>query len=159
MLPLEFEVVRDTFVGEEPGREGYTLGRIYCGTFLGFTLEDQDRELEKYLASDAWKEHKVHGKTAIPLGRWPMRLDFSPRFKRELPHILVPTHEGVRIHGANRPEQLEGCIAVGTNRIARGVSSCEVVVGRIIELLKTARAAARPGEEYAFVTISREYLG
>lgn len=158
MKPLEFDLVRDTFVGEEPGREGYCLGRLYAdGVYIGFTLEDQDRELEKHLAGDAWKEVKVHGKTAIPLGRWPVRLDFSPRFGRELPHILVPTHTGVRVHGANRPEQLEGCVATGTARIARGVANCDVVVRRVVELLKRAEAQSAGGD-YAYLTVTREYL-
>lgn len=160
MKPLEFDLVRDTFVGEEPGREGCALGRLYCdGVYLGFTLEDQDRELEKYLDSDAWKEAKVYGKTAIPLGRWPLRLDWSPHFGREMPHIYVPTHDGARIHGANRPEQLLGCIATGTARIARGVANCDVVVNRVIELLKQAESRFSGEGEYAYITVTRDQTG
>lgn len=58
---------------------------------------------------------------AIPKGIYEVDFNYSPHFNRIMPHILVPvrdTHaggdDGIRIHWANFPAQLEGCIAVGT---------------------------------------------
>lgn len=54
------------------------------------------------------------GELAIPTGRYPVELTFSPKFNRIMPLINnVPGREGIRIHWANWPYQLEGCVAVG----------------------------------------------
>jgi hypothetical protein len=57
----------------------------------------------------------------IPAGVYDVNFTFSPHFNRIMPHILVPSRDslaggdaGIRIHWANFPAQLEGCIAVGT---------------------------------------------
>lgn len=50
---------------------------------------------------------------AIPAGVYPVDFTYSPKFNRIMPLILVPGRERVRIHWANFPMQLEGCIAVG----------------------------------------------
>lgn len=53
-----------------------TEGKMWLsGTFECFTLEDQDRELEK-------GGEKVYGETAIPRGRYDIDLTYSNRFKR-----------------------------------------------------------------------------
>jgi len=58
---------------------------------------------------------------AIPSGIYDVNFTYSPHFNRVMPHILVPSRDvlaggdaGIRIHWANFPAQLEGCIAVGT---------------------------------------------
>lgn len=129
-----FVVQREINVPAQPGAEGSTLGRIFCdGIYLGFTLEDEDRQLENH------QRDKVYGRTAIPRGRYELALDYSPHFGKLLPHIKgVPTHDGIRIHGANLPEQLLGCIAVGLVRTQRGVAKCDVVLQRIIGILQSA---------------------
>ena len=57
----------------------------------------------------------------IPAGVYQLDFNYSPHFNRIMPHILVPSRDslaggdaGIRIHWANFPAQLEGCIAVGT---------------------------------------------
>ena len=59
---------------------------------------------------------------SIPVGIYDLTFDYSPHFNRIMPHILVPERDalaggdaGIRIHWANFPAQLEGCIAVGTD--------------------------------------------
>ncbi len=51
---------------------------------------------------------------AIPLGQYTIEFTFSPHFQKIMPLLNVPGREGIRIHIANFPDQLEGCIAVGT---------------------------------------------
>lgn len=155
MSSYEFEIVREIFQPEDGALEGFTLGKLYgANLYLGETGEDQDRHLEDYLENDAWKEVKVYGKTAIPCGRWPMSLEWSPHFQREMPHIKVPTHENVMVHGGNGPEDVLGCVLAGRVRLARGVAQCAAVVDRVIGILKSLENST--GElNQAFVTIRR----
>lgn len=59
---------------------------------------------------------------AILPGIYDLDFNYSPHFNRIMPHIIVPSRDalangdaGIRIHWANFPAQLEGCISVGTN--------------------------------------------
>lgn len=153
-MSYEFEIIRDTFQPENGGAEGFALGKLYgANLYFGETCEDQDRKLEDYLDGDAWKEVKVYGRTAIPCGRWPIHLAWSPHFEREMPHIDVPTHTAVMVHGGNAPEDVLGCVATGRVRLARGVAQCAPVVDRVIAVLQSLNNAAVPME--AFITIRR----
>lgn len=58
---------------------------------------------------------------SIPAGLYDLDFSYSPHFNRVMPHLIVPSRDilangdaGIRIHWANFPSQLEGCIAVGT---------------------------------------------
>ena len=54
------------------------------------------------------------GKMAILPGRYQVVITKSPKFGYFTPELLdVPSRSGIRIHTANFPEQLEGCIAPG----------------------------------------------
>ena len=49
----------------------------------------------------------------IPAGTYPLRLTWSPRFKKMLPLIdEVPDRTGIRFHRGSRPEHSKGCILV-----------------------------------------------
>lgn len=49
----------------------------------------------------------------IPAGTYPLRLTWSPRFKKMLPLIdEVPDREGIRIHLGTKPEHSTGCVLV-----------------------------------------------
>ena len=49
----------------------------------------------------------------IPAGKYPLRLTWSPRFKKLMPLIdEVPEREGIRIHMGTKPEHSQGCVLV-----------------------------------------------
>lgn len=51
---------------------------------------------------------------AIPAGRYEVIISHSPKFSRLMPLLVgVPKRAGIRIHWANRAEELDGCIAPG----------------------------------------------
>lgn len=89
-----------------------TIGELYYCTdnnssFICHTLEDLIREI------------KIQGKTAIPAGEYIVILDYSPKFKQIMPHILkeglkeIDNFVGVRIHWGNYASDTDGCILVG----------------------------------------------
>ena len=95
----------------EPTTNGDTLGCLFVnGHFRCFTLEDAIRERPDEPVA-AWK---VFGQTAIPAGRYRLRITWSPKFSRLLPEIQgVEGFTGIRIHTGNRNSDTEGCILVG----------------------------------------------
>ena len=49
----------------------------------------------------------------IPVGTYPVRVTWSPKFKRMLPLLLnVPGRSGIRVHRGTKPEHSRGCILV-----------------------------------------------
>lgn len=80
-----------------------TLGELYFNdSFECFTLEDKIRE------------DKIYGQTAIPEGKYEMKIYPSPRFKMDLPLLLnVNNFKGILIHAGNTKEDTHGCILVG----------------------------------------------
>ena len=90
-----------------------TIGELLAPdrTMLAFTLEDA------YRGDDPAK--KVPGKTAIPCGRYKVVRDWSPKFNRQMLHLLdVPGFSGIRIHAGNTPADTDGCIIIGKARMA-----------------------------------------
>lgn len=80
-----------------------------------FIIEDADRGLTDEMTLERIMEIKIHGKTAIPTGRYKIVLTYSPRFKKILPELLnVIGFAGIRIHVGNYPKDTEGCLLPGT---------------------------------------------
>lgn len=97
---MELELKRKVLTQRSSTGELFINGLSIC-----FTLEDKTR---------GPKETKVFGETAIPLGRYEVVINRSPRFGIDMPLLLdVPGFQGVRIHPGNKPEDTEGCILVG----------------------------------------------
>ena len=90
-------------------KPGYTVGRLYVdGKFFCNTLEDTVRDLNR--------ERKIPGKTAIPYGEYKVVFNWSPKFGRNLPRLLiVPAFDGILIHPGNTADDSSGCILVGKN--------------------------------------------
>src|SRR5262245_21836096 len=93
-----------------PSKNHVPFGTLYVDVVMEcLTLEDEIRERSGVPVS-AWK---VPGQTAIPAGRYSMRLTMSARFGRVLPLLLnVPGFSGIRIHTGNVIDDTDGCILV-----------------------------------------------
>ena len=85
--------------------ETYTIGKLFIdGVYFCDTLEDKVRDV------------KIKGITAIPAGKYKVKITMSNRFKKLMPLLIdVPNFEGIRIHSGNTSEDTEGCILVGKN--------------------------------------------
>ncbi len=95
-----------------------TIGSIFINDeFFCYSLEDFDRDANKDGDLNDSGEAKVYGETAIPSGKYTVKLSISTRFKRILPEILnVVGFEGIRIHRGNKALDSHGCILVGYQR-------------------------------------------
>jgi len=80
-----------------------TLGHLFVdGTPFCVTLEDVVRGA------------KVYGETAIPAGRYPVKITWSVKFQREMVAVEdVPGFTGIRIHSGNDADDTLGCVLVG----------------------------------------------
>lgn len=88
-----------------------TLGELLeQGVRLCYTLEDAVRQVAGQPVS-AWK---IHGRTAIPVGRYRITLETSPRFGPDTLTVWnVPGFTGVRMHAGNTHADTEGCPLLG----------------------------------------------
>lgn len=113
--------------------ENYTIGSLYINsTYFCDTLEDKVRDMPKEL--------KVWGKTAIMEGTYKIIINYSPKFKRDLPRLLnVPFFEGILIHRGNTQEDTAGCILLGENKVKGKVINSTPYEIKLVELMKDAR--------------------
>lgn len=119
-------------------KDDRTLGELVIdGQRFAWTLED------------AVRLRKVPNQTAIPFGVYEVIVNWSERFKRQLPLLLkVPDFEGVRFHGGNGPDDTEGCILVGTEHDEERIWNCAQAVS---ELTFRIRNACSTGKVYCEV--------
>ena len=53
----------------------------------------------------------------MPIGRYRVRMQWSPRFNRAVPWVLdVPGHTAIEVHVGNSVEDTHGCILIGANK-------------------------------------------
>ena len=104
-------------------KDDYTIGRLYVRKMVldeysaGEELEYICDTLEPQWRDYAKGARKIKGKSAIPEGRYPVVITYSPKFKQWLPLLLgVLNFLGVRIHAGNTVKDTQGCILVGENR-------------------------------------------
>lgn len=124
---MKLKLVRDDM------QPGCTLGKLYIeDAYFCETLEDTDRKLE-------CGGEKVHGETAIPRGTYKVVINWSNRFKRELPQVLdVPGFEGIRIHGGNFPADTLGCVLVGSRRRDGSILNSRATLEKLMAHLEAA---------------------
>jgi hypothetical protein len=120
---MKLKLIRKDFAPD------YTMGELYVNDKLFcYTCEDEIRNT------------KVAGETAIPYGTYPVIINMSNRFKRELPLLLnVPNFAGVRIHPGNTDDDTEGCILVGKTKRANMVTESRATFARLFAVMKEAQ--------------------
>ena len=126
-------------------RKGYTIGRLTIVAPSGAewganTLEPTALELKTTVSKEAVlrspKKTAALKPFAIPEGRYPVVVTWSPKFKEWLPLLLgVPGFEGIRIHAGNTAKDTEGCILVGENREVGKVLNSRATLQRLMRLL------------------------
>lgn len=105
----------------------YTVGVLYVdGARFSETMEDADMGLTDSMSEAEIGSKKVYGRTAIPKGRYEVRLTWSPKFHGKAwcrkysgrcPQVMgVKGFQGIRIHPLNTAEDSLGCIGVGENK-------------------------------------------
>jgi len=106
-----------------------TIGALTLGEFACFTLEDRVRA----------PGVKVQDKTAIPVGRYRVVVNFSQRFQRMMPLLLeVPMFTGIRIHSGNTAGDTRGCILVGKWRAPDWVGDSRRAFTELFPLIDAA---------------------
>lgn len=125
--------------------ESYTIGSLSIdGKKFCDTLEDKVRDLNKNGVFDG-DEKKVYGETAIPYGTYDVVVDYSPKFKRELPRLQNVRHfEGILIHRGNTAEDSAGCILVGENKVKGKVINSTPYEKELVRILKEAQDRKEP---------------
>lgn len=125
--------------------ESYTIGSLSIdGKKFCDTLEDKVRDLNKNGVFDG-DEKKVYAETAIPYGTYNVVVDYSPKFKRELPRLQNVKHfEGILIHRGNTAEDSAGCILVGENKVKGKVVNSTPYEKELVRILKEAQDRKKP---------------
>ena len=127
-------------------RPSYTIGRLEVReqvddefltgtktTYICDTLEPTWRDYKH-------GAHKMNGRSAIPEGRYPVVITYSPKFKQWLPILVgVPMFKGIRIHAGNTAKDTEGCILVGENRVKGKVLNSRLWLNRLKEKIVEAK--------------------
>ncbi|MCE6992114.1 DUF5675 family protein [Dyadobacter sp. CY323] len=106
---MEIQVIR-----KWRGKNSTLSTIVLDGKQVGYCLEDVDRGLTQEMPLPDIQKIKIHGRTAIPEGRYQVLVTHSMRFKKLLPILLtVPGFSGIRIHSGNGHKDTEGCLLPG----------------------------------------------
>ena len=54
----------------------------------------------------------------VPVGTYPIKMLWSPRFDRMTPHLDVPGRSEIELHGGNHATDSDGCILCAEKRIS-----------------------------------------
>lgn len=138
-------------VKEVASRDLYTISKLFVdGSYHCDVLQDTNRGLTQSMTLEEINSIKVKGKTAIPKGTYRVTLNVvSPRFSQKaqyafcqgkLPRLLdVPGYEGVLIHIGNTPEDTDGCLLVGYNKVKGQVIDSTKAFKELYSILSSAK--------------------
>ena len=85
------------------------------------------------------KKIKIKGNTCIPYGTYNITITYSPRFKKNLPLLNnVKGFDGIRIHSGNKPQDTEGCLLPGFNKVKGQVIDSRVTTDKLIVQIQQA---------------------
>ena len=118
----------------------YCIDKLYInGKYFSDVLEDPDRGLTDTMSLEEIKKIKIKGNTCIPYGTYNITITYSPRFKKNLPLINnVKGFDGIRIHSGNTPQDTEGCLLLGLNKVKGRVVDSKVTVNKFIDIVQEA---------------------
>lgn len=143
-------------------KDAYTIGNLYIdGVWFCNTLEDRDRGLTQTMSVETIRQIKVYGETAIPAGRYIVRMDIvSPKYSNyswyrqnfggRMPRLEnVKGFEGILIHPGNTSLDSYGCILVGFNKQKGKVLESRDTFSKLWKKME----AARKRKETIYLTI------
>ena len=118
----------------------YCIDKLYINNeYFSDALEDPDRSLTDSMSLEEIKKIKIKGNTCIPYGTYNVTITYSPRFKKNLPLINnVKGFDGIRIHSGNTPQDTEGCLLLGLNKVKGRVVDSKVTVNKFIDIVQKA---------------------
>lgn len=125
-------------------KDDYTIGRLYVKKMvLDEYLAGEELEYVCDTLEPKWRDYanganKIRGKSAIPEGRYPVVITYSPTFKQWLPLLVnVPRFFGIRFHSGNTVKDTKGCILVGLNlkkgMVLNSRKYVEIIKSKIVE--------------------------
>ena len=131
--------------------ENSTISEVKInGVFQCFVLEDKDRGLSNGMPLAEIQQIKIHGKTAIPTGRYRVTISFSNRFKKYLPELHeVKGFSGIRIHAGNTSVDTEGCLITGLSHKTDFVFNSKTAFDALMKKLQAVEK-----KEMIFITVS-----
>ena len=112
----------------------YCIDKLYInGKYFSDALEDPDRGLTDTTSREEITKIKIKGNTCIPYGTYNITITYSPRFKKNLPLLNnVKGFDGIRIHSGNKPQDTEGCLLPGFNKVKGQVIDSRVTTDKLI---------------------------
>lgn len=88
--------------------------------------------------------------TSIPAGTYSVIFDYSPRFNRNMPHIIVPVRDtaagsdaGIRIHWGNLPGNYEGCIGVGDKEEPSAIDETVATFNQLYKVISPLKSGLK----------------
>ena len=131
----------------------YCIDKLYInGKYFSDVLEDPDRGLTDTMSLEEIKKIKIKGNTCIPYGTYNITITYSPRFKKNLPLLNnVKGFDGIRIHSGNKPQDTEGCLLPGFNKVKGQVIDSRVTTDKLIAQIQQALNK----EEKVTITITK----
>lgn len=136
---MQIKVIRKEFTSTS------TIGELSIdGTFFCYTLEDVVRDKNNDGDLDDKDEAKVYGKTAIPKGKYEVIINYSNRFKQQMPLLLnVKGFEGIRIHKGNTDVDTHGCLLLGKSKSKDFIGLSNVAYSEFMAMLNKATKGSK----------------